>query len=246
MPDTPQTEPTAATQPQSDPSTLKLEGETIPEEFRGKTLADVLKSQQEAKAALSREQAAAAQWRAFGEEQARIAAGATARPKEPDTPPYNPVDDLGEANAKAVNHIVQQNLQEALQKTLLPVMTGVAAIQKEMVRSVRPDFDKVEARAKQYFDSMPLEARFNPQYGWDFAYRMASAEAMGSTPMIPKDQPPQPGPSTGSGGAPTTPKYDELQQKWMGMMGMSPEQFEKYSQPQDPVGDKLRKEGKLK
>jgi len=240
-PEGPQAPPQQPPAPATSPLEAKLEGDGVPENFRGKTVADVLKSYKEAEAAMLKAQAETAQWVAHFQ---RSAAQPPQQPASPAQPQYNPYDDLDERTGKAVQTIVQMSLKDSLEKAVVPVMEGVSGMQKEFVRAVRPDFNDLEERAKQYYDTFPLETRFNPAYGWDFAYRLAYAEKMGKPPLIPsapQPAPPTPGPSTGPGAPPPTPQYTEDQLKWMKIQGMTPEQYEKYSHPVDIVKERMEK-----
>jgi len=219
-----------------DPLTVKLDGDAVPEKFKGKTIADILESQKHAEAAMLTAQASAEQWRIFAEQKL------TAAPAQKQEEVYDPYSDLDERTGKAVHTILQKTLEDAVKKVFSPIAEGVSAMQLEFVKATRPDFDQLEARAKQYFETMPLESRMNPAFGWDFAYRLAKAEQMGKPSLIPKTEPPPAlGPSASPGGLPPAPKYDKDQLKYMEITGMSSENYEKYSQPQDPVGEAMKK-----
>jgi len=215
--------------PATDPLATKLDGEAVPEKFRGKAVADVIKSYAEAEQAMLRAQTEAAQWRNFA----------------PVTPTYNPMDDLDERSAKAVNHLIQASIKETVNNVLGPIAEGVAGMQLEFVKATRPDFPEVETRARDYFNSMPLQARLNPAYGWDFAYRLATAEKMGKPALIPRTPtPPVPGASTGAAPGATGPSFDKDQLRYMELTGMTPETYTKYGQPVDIVGEQLKKMGR--
>jgi len=224
--------------PATDPLATKLDGEAVPEKFRGKAVADVIKSYAEAEQAMLRAQTEAAQWRNFAE-------GQVAKPAAPVTPTYNPMDDLDERSAKAVNHLIQASIKETVNNVLGPIAEGVAGMQLEFVKATRPDFPEVETRARDYFNSMPLQARLNPAYGWDFAYRLATAEKMGKPALIPRTPtPPVPGASTGAAPGATGPSFDKDQLRYMELTGMTPETYTKYGQPVDIVGEQLKKMGR--
>ncbi len=223
------------------PLAVKLEGEGVPEKFQGKTLADVLKSYGEAEAAMLHAKTETGQWRQFADQ--LLAKQGQPQQQQQQQPTYNPLDDLDERSVKAVSHIAQNTVKDAVDNVLAPIAEGVAAMQLEFVKATRPDFPDLEARAKEYYATMPLQARMNPAYGWDFAYRLAKAEAMGKPSLIPQTPaPPVGGPTTGAAPGPAPPQYDKDQIRYMEIVGMTPEQYEKYRKPQDIVGAQLAKD----
>lgn len=223
------------------PLEAKLEGDAVPERFRGKTVADVMKSYGEAEDKMMKALNEAEQWRKFGEKSIMAATQQSQKPVDT----FNPLEHLDENTAKAVTTIASGALEEFNKAVLVPVIEGISAMQLEFVKASRPDFSQHEKRAREYFESMPVHVRVNPAYGYDFAYRLAKAEAMGGPSLIPATPaPPSLGPSQGGTPAPAGPRFSEDQMKWMGLMGMSPEDYAKYAEPIDVVGEAMKKGGK--
>lgn len=209
-----------------DPLAVKLEGDKVPEKFRGKTMGEVLGLQGTTDANLTKAEQENAQWRAYFQLEKEKAA----KPKEKE---FNPLDHLEEKQAQAVLSIV-----DARNK---PILDGLSSMMLEYAKSIRPDFKQFEVRSKQIYDSLLPEYKYHPDYGWDFAYRFAKAEAEG-TPAPPSPAPPQLGPSaTGTGPAPAKGLTDD-QKLWAKRMGLTDEEFTKFQKPIDAA--KLEETGK--
>jgi len=200
-----------------DPLAVKLDGEKVPKKFRGKTLSEVLTHIDVTDSELTKTQQENAQWRAYFEaKEAEVA--------KPAEKPFNPLDHLDEKQAQAVLSIV-----DARNK---PVLDGLSGMLLEYTKSIRPDFKQFEPRIKQIYASLLPEYKFNPEYGWDFAYRFAKAEAEG-TPAPPSPAPPVPGPSA-TGSAPAgKATLTEEQKLWAKRMGITEEEYAKFQKPID-------------
>lgn len=201
----------------ADPLTVKLEGDTVPAKFRGKTLGEVLQMVATTDSELTKAGQENAQWRAHYQAKEVEAA----KPKEKE---FNPLDHLEEDQAKAVVQII-----DARNKPLLDGMSGMLM---EYTRSLRPDFDQYKDRIKQIYDSFLPEFKFSTDHGWDFAYRFAKAEAEG------KPTPATPLPVTGQSVTGVVPakaeKLTESQKEWAERMGMSEEKYLEFQAMKDP------------
>ena len=121
QPGTPAPAPPEGTPP-ADPMAAKLEGDKVPEKFRGKTLADVVSAYEGSEAAKTKAEQEAAQWRAWGtskvtEIEAREASRRESAP--------NPLDAFNEDQQKALLEVVGKGLQ--------PVVDGLSSLMKEVV-----------------------------------------------------------------------------------------------------------------
>ena len=204
--------------PAADPFAAKLEGDKVPEKFRGKTLADVLESYSEAEKAKTKAEQESAQWRTYvANKLTDLEAHAAER-----SPPANPMDAFDTEQQKAINDVVGKGLQ--------PIIDGLSSLMKEVVKSNRPDFEAVQEAATTYFNKMGPEYRVHPDYGWDYAYRMAKADQLKNTKSPPP--PPQPGPTSTppATGAPSlTTEEKEIAKRF----NLTDEEYERFKLPVD-------------
>lgn len=208
---TPEPKPEPKPEP-TDPMSVTFEGEGVPEKLRGKTVKEVLAMQAEAEKALGTANLELGQWRQ--DFHARQQAG-----QQPGKEKYDPFAHLDEETAKAVLTLHQMQLA--------PLTQGLSSVMFELVKGTRPDFDQVEKRVKEIYNQMDDYHKFDPRYGWDWAYKMAKTEVMppAAAPL------PQPGPTTTP---PMTPKAPELtpeQRKMAAAQGLTTEEYIKYLTP---------------
>jgi len=234
-PGEPPKEPPKGEPPKVDLMSQKLEGENIPEKYRGKTVAEFFTSMAELEGRATKSEQENAQWLAHF--QGRAAAPKDYGVTEPAPAPGGAVDPrqvwdkivetLGEEETQAVLAVL--NLSSA------PIVTQLSAITREIAKAQRGDWDKYERRIDEIYGNLHPEQRFHPEYGYTFAYNMAKAEAMGT------EKPPLPGtPTHVDSGAPSDkkepPPLTEEQDYWRRKMNMTVEQYRKYSTPSINVG----------
>jgi hypothetical protein len=208
---TPATQPAAATPPS--PLETKLDGDGIPEEFRGKSVKDVLSSLNDIKAAKTRAEQEAAQWRAL-----------TASKMEP--PKTEEEDPLS-----AVDPKILEGLQRRFNGQIEPMHMAVGSILKMAARAEFEDFAEYEKEATQIYNSLPAVHRYSDEYGWRFAYNMAKSTRASHAPkksathpnMAPSMQPP----------APAKTELTDLQKKIAKEMDITEEEYIKFMNEQD-------------
>lgn len=201
--------------PSVDVLAAQLDGETIPEKFRGKTVQELLQIYSDTDRKRTFAEQEAQQWRAIAE-----SSGNTNQSQSQS-------DYFDEDAAKAVSGEIQ--------KAISPIVDAFGRMQKDYLRETRDDFNQFEKRTDEIFAGMKPEHKVHPDYGYTFAYRLARAEADDERVVQKKKAPPPPAPSTGG----TSKKKDELtllQKKHMEMMGMDEERYRKYMTVHDPLG----------
>jgi len=201
--------------PTPSPFNTPLEGEEVPEQFRGKTAKDILNSQMEAAKLMTRATQETAQWRDYALSLSAGPGGTKTEVPEDAAPAFE------KPQAEAIASIVGEAMK--------PVLQMVAQTQLDMAKEIYPDWDDFEARAIEIWNQMPGKARFDPKYGWGFAYRMAKAEKI-EPGRRGAAMPPTPGASL----TPTIPAkepLDDEQLKIMKAMGMTEDAYRKFSEP---------------
>lgn len=211
-----------------DLSSMKLEGDKIPEKFRGKTLPEVLTAIKDLESSKTTAEQKVAQWNDWYRKEVLNKARATESEGDGDDGSRGSSKDPRTAFEA---HQVQA-LSELFDTAMAPIVNALSGIYKENVKTSRPDFDQFEGRAKEIFEQMPYTHKVDPAYGWNFAYNMARAEKMGKEPAPP--------PNTvtgGSGGAPTAStepeKLTPVEELWAKRFKMSPEEYRKYGTPKE-------------
>jgi len=198
-----------------------LEGEAVPEKFRGKKTRDVLQVARDLEAAKTQLEQEVSQWRMWAAQKLQALEQQAAPPQAPPPPEMEPE--------------ALQAVQQVVQKTVNPILEGVGRMMKEYTKSVRPDFEQYEQKATMYYNALPPEYKVHPEYGWDFAYRLAKAEAMGVAK--PQTQPPPPAPST-TDIPPAKPSLSEEEKRVARIYGLSDEEYRKFSEVIDPTAYK--------
>ncbi len=208
------------------PLELKLEGDGIPEKLKGKTVQEALTMLTESEGELTKATTESKQWQTFFSKQ--VGAPVTnpndvTRQQQQQTPKYDPMQHLDEETAQAVGFIVGSQLN--------PIYEGLGAIFKEMTKSTRPDYDEHAERTEAIYKEMHPSYKFHPDYGFDYAYRLAKAEKMGP----PKTEKlPQPGPSVGPTPEPKGPlPLTETEKYWADKQGLTVEEYRKFATPID-------------
>ena len=195
---------------------MKLEGDKVPEKFRGKTITEVIQSYDASEAEKTKAEAEIAQWVKYTQMldmQEKTKTGETVPAKEA---PWAKLDkDL-------VDGVVALN-----QAQMQPMMVGISTMLKEFAKSVNPDFEQFEKRATEVYYNLPPEYQFSPSYGWNFALKFAKAEAMGTSPP-PGPVPPVPGKSQDPPVRTSPEALTVDQEAWRKKMGMSEEAYRKY------------------
>jgi len=211
----------ATVTPVADPLATKLEGDKIPEKFRGKTLADVLQSYGDAETAKTRAEQESGQWRTWAATKLADLEARTA-PTHDVAPTANPLAAFDEDQQKSLVGLFTQGMQ--------PIIDGLGSLMKEIVKSNRPDFEAVKDVATTYYNQMPYAYKVHPDYGWDYAYRMAKADQLKhvKTPV----PPPQPGPSSGQP-EPSTTVLSADEKDVAKRFGLSDEEYVKLREPVD-------------
>lgn len=216
-------EPKPDTPASTDPMTTKLEGDNIPEKFRGKTVKEVLEIHATTEGAKTKAETEVAQWAAYVKDQ-QTAAQAAADDK---TPKFNPLDHLSEEQARSVDMISASRVS--------PLLEAMGGLMKEVAKSNHPDWNEHEVRATKIYDNLAPAYKFHRDYGWNFAINFARAEAMKVKPPGPK--PPTGGPSlTGDTPGPKKLTLNEDQKKWAKIQGMTEEKYAEYLALQTPEG----------
>jgi hypothetical protein len=188
------TPPAPETTPPADPTTLKVDGDKIPEKFRGKTVADIVASYEEAEAAKVKAEQETSQWRKWGAHKLEEDTSKNANTNAADVP------DL----TNAFTEDQQKAITSALDKTMKPLIDGLGSLMKEVVKSSRPDFTELQEKATEYYNAMDPAYRVHPDYGWDYAYRMAKADQLKTVKPV-AAPPPLTAPTSPAGGpAPAT------------------------------------------
>jgi hypothetical protein len=185
-----------------------LDGESIEEPIRGKKVSDVLAMRKADQAEITKAKQELAQWRQWAAEQM----------SRPQTQAATSAGAQGQAQA---------NPLEGVDARLAPLMGGLAGIQKEFVRSNREDFDTMEERATAYFRQMPPLVQIDPNYGWDYAYRMAQAEKLPT--VREKLRLPTPAPSAAPVTAPK-PSLSPEESRMAKTMGLTEDEWIKFKQ----------------
>jgi len=210
--------PTKEGTPPVDPMSTKLEGDKVPEKFRGKTLGDVLASYSEAEGAKTKAEQESSQWRSWAATKlAELEARTSAKEEPPDPMAAFDVDQ-------------QKAIHTEVGKAIQPLVDGLSSLMKEVVKSNRPDFEAVQELATTYFNKMAPEYRVSSEYGWDYAYRMAKADQMKNTKSL--SPPPQPGPTS----TPPTPSVTALTAEEKNIaqrFGLTDVEYEQYKIPVD-------------
>jgi hypothetical protein len=211
-----------------DLASMKLEGDKIPEKFRGKTLPEVLASIKDLESSKTTAEQKVSQWNEWYRKEVLNKARAA---DEGDGGDGSSRGSSKDPRAAFEAHQVQA-LSELFDSAMAPIVNALSGIYKENVKTSRPDFDQFEGRAKEIFEQMPYTHKVDPAYGWNFAYNMARAEKMGKDPAPP--------PNTvagGSGGAPTAANEPEkltpVEQLWAKRFKMSDEDYRKYGTPKE-------------
>jgi len=210
----PAAEPVAKVVP-VDPLTLSLAGEAIPEKFRGKTVADILKSYSEAETALNEKSTLVSDWEKWymKNHPAEPAAGV-----EPEELPFD---------QKQISV-----LSDLLAKQLTPITQALDNVFLNNIKEVVPDFGSFEKRATEIYNQMPPQFKYGPKHGWAFAYNMAKSEMIG----LPKAGAP---PGISAGGPTPPPKTEsdlsEEELSWAKKQGLTPEEYKKFQTPREPV-----------
>lgn len=203
--------------PAPDPLSMKLDGEQIPEKFRGKTAAEILAAYGELEGALTDKSKLVSDWEKWymknhptEADPGNGGAGGSGNPELPFD--QKQIDLLGSMLNKAL-----QPMQQALDNVFL-----------ENIKAVVPDFASHEKRAREIYDSMPAQFKYSPKHGWVFAYNMAKSEATG----IPKAAAPPP--ISGSGPSPAPGKEPDLTEEelnWAKKQNMTAEEYKKFQTP---------------
>ena len=215
---------TAEPKPQAvDFKTLKLDSPDVPEKFRGKTVAEIAKSYEEAEALAQAKSKLVTDWETWylkthNPDKAAEAAGAT--------------DGGGTGTEEQLFDKKQLDLLGGmLNKSLEPIMSALDNVFLDNIKSIVPDFPQFEARAREIYNSMPAQFKYSPKHGWSFAYNMAKSEAMGPV----KGSAPPPVGGAGPTPPPTTePALTETELAWAKRQGMTPEEYKKYQTPVEP------------
>ncbi len=214
-------EPKPGEEPKKEPLSAKLEGDKVPEKFRGKTIAEALTLMGATDTELTKAKEELKQWYKFGQELETQKAGETKEKQ------FDPMEHLDEDQGKAIMTLIGEAMK--------PFGIAMDAYMLERVEQTRPDFGEYKERAMKIFRDLPTQHKYHPLYGLDFAYRFAKAEKEGGPP------PPGPGPShmgPSNVGGDTTPKEGALTKAELYVaekMNMSPESYKKYKEEQSPT-----------
>lgn len=204
-----------------DPLAQKLEGDKVPEKYRGKTVEEILALTGVTETELMTAKKEIGQWHQYAEaEEAKLAG-------EKKKEEYDPLEHMDEDTARAVSVLIANQT-----KPLTDAMDGMAL---DKVRQTRPDFSEFEERALKVYREMPFQHKYHPAYGLDFAYRFAKAEKEGGPPP-PGPAPPAMGPSN-TGGDPGA-KEGALTKAELYIaekMGMTPEEYTKHKTETSPT-----------
>jgi len=209
-------------------TTMKLDGETVPEKLRGKTVAEIAAVLASIESEKTKSEQKVKEWNTWYkkevlDKQAEPAAG----------------EDNGRAASRA-GGADPRSAFEAEQVTALgqlfdtamaPMVKALSGIYKESIKASRPDFKDFEERAQVIFDQMPYTHKIDPEYGWTFAYNMARAEKLG------KEPPPAPNAVAGGGAAPVVATGEEpltpVEKLWADRFKMDAKEYRKYSIPRE-------------
>jgi hypothetical protein len=213
-PSKPTADPVVTAPAAVDPMSLKFDGTSIPEKFRGKTAADVFKAYSEVETLANEKATLVSDWEKwYMKNHDPNKAAAEADPKEP----------LFDQEQLAV-------LDGLLTKQLHPITQALDNVFLDNIKAVVPDFGSFEKRAREIYDSMPSQFKYSPKHGWTFAYNMAKSEATG----LPKGPPPPPISGSGPSAPPksgTDLSDEEL--AWAKKQGMTEEEYKKYQTIQE-------------
>jgi len=205
----------------SDPLSAKLEGDKVPEKFRGKTVAEALTLMGATEAELTKAKGELTQWYKFGEKLEAEKAGGTTEKQ------FDPMEHLDEDQGRAIMTLIGEAMK--------PFGIAMDAYMLERVEQTRPDFGEYKDRALKIFRDLPTTHKYHPQYGLDFAYRFAKSEKEGGPPPV-GPGPSHMGPSNTS--ADTAPKEGALTKAELYVaekMEMTPEEYKKYRVEQSPT-----------
>ena len=206
-------------------------GNGVPDKLQGKSLDEVQRMYLEAEKARTKAEQERSQWQDFAANKLKALENrvTTPQPVQQQEPPMDP--------QKILSAFDQEQLQAlgfVLNNALNPIFDGLGSIQREIVKSRRPDYDKVKEKAEEYYQSMPPQFKFNPKYGMDFAYRLAKAEADdGGSPNSWAMTPPSPGPSAEQVERRGPKPLNDDQKFAAKIFGMSDEQYRQYMTPID-------------
>jgi hypothetical protein len=230
----------AAKQAVVDLATAKLEGDKVPEKFRGKTVAEVLKTYGDLEVHASKAIDTNKQWNEWYQKNKPVIELAARQAQGGDRRDTGAARQPGSVGGQKVNPFEVfeepqiQALGDLFETAVTPLVGAITSIYKESVKSSRPDFHDYEERATQIFDNMPIQHRLDPKYGWAFAYNMAKAERMGT-------EPPPAAPNTvttsGPGGVTKPPEESEITDTELAFMKRfgieSKEEAKKYAEPME-------------
>lgn len=166
----------SSAEPKAVDLTQALDGEEVPEELRGKTMAEVIAIQKGMKDALMTSEQA----RKNAETLAATAAAATAQPAPAPAPEPTPEPELSEEQIaelhqedpiKAIKYMNAQAIRVAeknLEARLGPMMAGTAASVEENARArYSDDFEVIGSEIEKFIQALPnKQVLANPQ-GWD-------------------------------------------------------------------------------
>jgi len=214
--------PPAAPAPSTSPLDIALDGEGIPQEFKGKTVKDILASVSDLMGAKTRAEQEAAQWRTYvATQQAAPAAPAGPAPEDP----------LADIDPKVLQGL-QVLFQNQFNMQMAPMHAALGNVMKNYVAAMAEDFPQYEERATQIFNQLPPQFRYSDQYGWKFAYNMAKAEKAG----LPRPAVTHPGVApTAFPTPPSKPTLTDDQKKIAKNLGLSEDDYIKYQTEQDIV-----------
>jgi len=214
-----------------DLTTLKFDGEGIPEKFRGKTIAEIAKIYGEVETAKTKVEQTNKKWNEWYANEHLPKQKANAAEDDDDsgrTTSRSGVDPRSAFEESQVSALGQM-----FEVAMNPVVEALGFIHKESLKASRPDFASFEERATEIFNQMPYTHKINPQYGWTFAYNMARAEKLGKEPP-----PAAPNAIAGGGGAPATaPPGEEplsaAEDLWAKRFKMDLKEYRKYQVPRE-------------
>lgn len=218
-----------------DLTTLKLDGATIPEKFRGKTLPEVLEAIKGLEAQKTKSEQTVKDWNTWYQknivEKQNAGGGAIDEQQHKGTGRsgrVNPLEVFDESQVGALGELFEVGMS--------PVVGSLSAIFKEAAKAARPDWSTFEERASEIYNNMPLQHKLDPKYGWVFAYNMSKAEKMGT-------EPPPAAPNTvgtgGPSGAAKAPvegeeEISDAELAWMQKFGIKDkEEAKKYQVPRE-------------
>lgn len=220
---TPPATPPAGAEPPDALSTT-LDGDDVPQEFRGKTVKDLLAHTKELLGAKTRAEQETSQWRAY------VAAKATEAEAVRNNPPTPVEDPLSEVDPRVLQGL-QSAMNNQLNAQIGPIMSAIGSMNKNFIRGEFDDFGDYEERATQIYNQMPPAYRFDDKHGWRFAYNMAKAERATATPRKPSTHPPLA--ATTIVAQPTKPTLSDDQKKIAANLGLTPEEYIEYQDAKD-------------